>query len=351
MPKLRIGLVGANSGQSWAKFSHIPAIKSLPDLVLKAVSTRHEDSARDAAFEFGAPLWFSNFEKLVTDAEVDIVTVSVKVPDHKAIVLAALEAGKHVYCEWPLGKNLAETEQLSDAASKSKVHVAIGLQGSVHPASIKAAEIVHAGLLGRIKSVRMISTSMGFGSQAPSAYEYFDDPRSGANTTTIMGGHALDLLITLFGPIDQVESLSNIQFPIVKIVDQEREFERTVPDQVHMLLRHTNNVHSVVEIRGGETESFPFSLEIDGTMGTLSLTGGSIFGFQGGDLELKRDGQRIEIKESKNEGAAINVAELYSKFASDIEQNVYTVKDFKYAVELAKLLEIVSKSVEINDKH
>jgi predicted dehydrogenase len=63
---------------------------------------------------------------LVGSDEVDIVSICVKVPEHRKILRAALDAGKHVYCEWPLERNLHEAEELAAAAARAKVHVAIG---------------------------------------------------------------------------------------------------------------------------------------------------------------------------------------------------------------------------------
>ena len=67
------------------------------------------------------PLAFCDAEKLAQHPDVDLVTVSVKVPDHYLPVMAAIEAGKHVYCEWPLGRNTDEAVRMRDAANRKGV--------------------------------------------------------------------------------------------------------------------------------------------------------------------------------------------------------------------------------------
>jgi predicted dehydrogenase len=103
---LRVGIVGINPKKGWGRYSHVPAIQSLPDLKLAAVATRNETSARAAAEAFAAEHWFADPLAMVRSDAVDLVCVSVNVPAHRAIVLAALATGKHVYSEWPTGAQL-----------------------------------------------------------------------------------------------------------------------------------------------------------------------------------------------------------------------------------------------------
>lgn len=126
--KFRVGIIGADTQASWAGASHVPALQAQPELVLAAVATRHEQSARAAAEAFGAERWYADPYALIKDETIDLVTIAVKVPAHRDLVLAALKAGKAVYCEAPLGATLVETEEMATAAGS--LHTAIGLQGA-----------------------------------------------------------------------------------------------------------------------------------------------------------------------------------------------------------------------------
>ena len=97
--KIRVGIVGASPNRGFASIAHIPALQALPDFEISAVCTSRQDSADAAAKHYGVPLAFCDAEKLAQDPNVDLVTVSVKVPDHYLPVMAAIEAGKHVNCE------------------------------------------------------------------------------------------------------------------------------------------------------------------------------------------------------------------------------------------------------------
>src|SRR5258708_40326037 len=99
-----VGVVGAAAKSGWAKMSHVPAINDLPGLRLAAVATRNEQSAWEAAKAFGADRWYRDPFAMICDDQIDIVTVSVDVPAHRELVLAALEAGEAVYSAAALGR-------------------------------------------------------------------------------------------------------------------------------------------------------------------------------------------------------------------------------------------------------
>src|SRR5919107_4909672 len=91
--KIRVGIVGASASRGFASIAHIPALRALPQFEIAAVCTTRQETAEAAARIYGAPLAFSDPETLARHPEVDLVTVSVKVPDHYQPVMAAIEAG------------------------------------------------------------------------------------------------------------------------------------------------------------------------------------------------------------------------------------------------------------------
>ena len=113
---LRVGVIGANPNRSWAKDSHIPALRSLENVQLAAVATTSRASADAAAAAFGVRAAYDDPLALITASDIDIVSVCVRVPYHRDLVLAALAADKHVYCEWPLGRDRGEAAEMAAAA-------------------------------------------------------------------------------------------------------------------------------------------------------------------------------------------------------------------------------------------
>lgn len=341
MDRINIGVVGANAERSWAKDSHIPAIQQLPGLNLSAVATRSQESARAAAEAFGATHWFADAQGLCRSDAVDLVAVCVKVPEHEAVVRAALDAGKHVYCEWPLGRSVEEAERLADMARRAGVHHAIGLQGRAAPATRRAREVIASGRIGHLRSARIVSTTAGYAAALPSAYAYLNDPANGANLTTILGGHTLDLAEQLLGKVVTLDALSTIQHPTVRLTDTDTTTTRTTPDQLFILSRHEGGCVASIEIGGDRPGDTPFTFEIIGSNGTLRLSGGHPHGFQAGELRLDVDGQAEHfappLAKGGLHGGAANIAQVYAALASDIRNGTWTVGDFATAARLTRL--------------
>jgi predicted dehydrogenase len=343
----RVGIVGGNAKRSWANVSHVPAITGLSGVKLAAVATRNEQSAREAAEAFGADRWFSDPFAMIRDDRIDVITISVKVPAHRELVLAALEAGKAVYCEAPLGRTVAEAEEMASAVGS--LHTAIGLQGRLNPAVRRAAQLLSSGKIGRPLNARIVSTTGGFGPEMPSMYDIFNKRSSGANLLTITAGHTLDVVEAVLGEIVEVDARTEILWPTVKLTDVGEESLRETPDHVGVLGKTRSGAVFTADISGGVApEDAPFSFEIRGSKGWLILTGGHPYGFQCGELKLTSNVAFATLDEAAVSdgfmGAAINVGEVYAHLVRDLQAGTYSTPGFEHALHNARLIEAVTRA-------
>jgi predicted dehydrogenase len=195
---IRLGLIGASVSGTWSARSHLPAVQASPDIKLTAVCTTKADSAEAARQVYGARLAFDDYRKMVSSPEIDAVAVVVRVPSHYAPTKAALEAGKHVYCEWPLGRTTSEAEELSALAKSNRLVTAVGLQARVNPALMHMKEQVEAGFVGEVLSVHVSLLRDGVLSRA-SHRTWQREVQLGANTLTIAAGHTVDAMRFITG--------------------------------------------------------------------------------------------------------------------------------------------------------
>src|SRR5205807_4252184 len=115
------------------------------DFEITALSTTRRGTAEAAGKLFGVPVVFDNQQELVNSPAVDVVAVTVKVPYHLELATAALNAGKAVYCEWPLGNGLKEAENLAALAKKKRALAVAGLQARSAPSVAYVRDLIEQG--------------------------------------------------------------------------------------------------------------------------------------------------------------------------------------------------------------
>jgi len=230
---VRVGIVGANATRGWARDAHLAALRALPEFTIASVSARTQDIADGAATHFGALRAYGDSLEMVRDPAVDVVAVTVKVPEHRAVVLAALAAGKHVYCEWPLGRDLAEAREMA-AAVPAGIHAMIGLQGLFAPAIVAAAALLRDGAIGAPRLLRVFGSAAAWGAETPEFGEYLQDKRTGATLETIGGGHTLAAAEALVGRYVEMDARNSTFTRQVRVTGTDRHVTRTCAD--HMLV-------------------------------------------------------------------------------------------------------------------
>ena len=153
--KIRVGIIGANARYGWSMRAHLPALLVLPGFELTAVCTSRPETAAESAKAYGAKMAFHDFREMVKHPDIDLISVSVRVPLHHDMVMAALEAGKHVFCEWPLGANLTEAEEMAALARSKGVRHMVGLQARGAPPLLHLRDLLAEGYVGEVLACNM----------------------------------------------------------------------------------------------------------------------------------------------------------------------------------------------------
>src|SRR6059058_1216850 len=211
---LGVGIVGVSPVRGWAANAHIPALRALPNYKIRALSGHSAESARAAGEVFGVRAVFSDHKQLVTQPNIDVVAVTVKVPHHRELVSAALAAGKDVYCEWPLGRDLDEARAMAALAAEQGVRTLVGLQARQAPAIKFVQELLSDGYVGEVLSTTMVGLSTP-GDVVVQPNAYMLDKANGANALTIAVGHSLDILNYVLGEFAEMSAVSALRRPVI----------------------------------------------------------------------------------------------------------------------------------------
>lgn len=352
---LGVGVIGASVAGSWGGQAHIPSIAASPDLTLAAIGTSRMETAQESARHFGAPLAFDDPFALASDSSVDIVAVCVRVPEHARLVTAALDAGKHVYCEWPLGRNTAEAEELVAKADAAGVVNLAGMQARSVPQILQLKQMIEAGEIGRVLSASLTLAGQ-WSAIFPASMEYLQKLESGGNYFTIAGGHALDAFRFVLGPIRDLVATTAIQVPEVQLFDAGRTSTRTAPDHFAFSGLLASGAFAAFEVRGGSAGGSGLRFEVNGDKGSLLVAaGGANPMIQMSELTLSRVAQdgAVSVVELASDllwadpsvgPHAVGVAQSYARLVEAIRGGQPVPADFAAALDNHRLLDAIRQS-------
>lgn len=352
-PPYRVGLIGLRSGHGWGPV-HLAAIAAQPEAFrLAGIANSSPESGRRAAAEFGLPHAFDDAAALIASPEVDVVTVCVKVAQHHALVEAALAAGKHVYCEWPLGVGLDQARRLAAKAREAGVHAVIGNQGRMAAWARRLGGLIAEGYVGRVLSTSVISSTRGWGATSDADGAYILDPANGATVTTIPFGHFAATLEDVLGPVESVTAEAVIVRDRVRMADSGEERANRSPDQLIVAGTLAGGAAMAVHFRGGTQRGTGFRWEINGSDGDLIVTaptgypnvaGPTLAGGRGQDdgvSPLPVPGSRFDDLPFVG---ATNIALMYEAMAADIRDGTRRAPSFDDALRTHHLIAAVETS-------
>src|SRR5881392_3772214 len=269
--RLGVGIIGVSPVRGWAATAHIPALRALPNYEIRALSAHSEESARAAGEVFGVSGVFTDHEQLVTQPDIDVVAVTVKVPHHRELVSAAIAAGKAVYCEWPLGRDLDDARAMAALAARRGVRTVVGLQARQAPAIEFVQQLLRDGYVGEVLSTTMVGVSIaGDALVQPNAYML--DKTNGANLLTVPFGHSLDVLSYVLGEFAELSAVSDVRRPLITIQETGERIVKTAADQIAVIGTLDSGATASIHIREAVAGGTGFLWEINGTDGTLRIT-------------------------------------------------------------------------------
>lgn len=356
-PSIGVGIVGASMERGWAKTAHIPALHSLDEYEIRGVSARRQETADQSARELGVDLAFVDHRALIERPEIDLVVVTVKVPDHFTIVKDAVAAGKMIYCEWPLGRSLEESTQLASLADAQRVNTVIGLQGGVSPAVRFARELVEEGAIGRPLSTNLRVHLPGQQWTGPLTYwqDYTTDRRNGANFLTIGVGHTLEPFARILGEFVSLSAIS-VRRRSNRITVADVPTVTDAPDEVIVAGTLASGVVASLHYSAGANPiGDNIVWEIVGDEGEIALSvKDGYFHLEDVTVTLghpDRAPRVLPIPERLTAGAPVlagppaNVARLYRQFARHLDGGP-VVADFGTAVQRHEVLAAIENAAE-----
>ncbi|WP_182084418.1 Gfo/Idh/MocA family oxidoreductase [Aureimonas sp. ME7] len=288
-PFLNIGLIGSGfMGQAHADAFHRTAML-YPDLPARPRLHRIADATDELAAVAAERLGFANhtgdWRTLVADPEVDVVDITSPNLLHREMALAAIDAGKHVFCEKPLAVTLAEAEEMAAAAKAAGVKTMVAFNNVKTPAAMLAKAMIERGEIGTPIRFR------GWFDQG-----FFNDPdlpfswrctrrEAGSGALGDLGSHVVSVAQYLMGDVESTIAQAQTFFPTRPVASGGMGYgakagaeaeRRTVEneDQIQALIRFASGAGGTIEAsRVSAGKVFGIYWEVSGTEGTILMDG------------------------------------------------------------------------------
>jgi predicted dehydrogenase len=350
-----VGIIGLSAARGWAATAHLPALRSLPEYEVRAVSASTPAAAKAAAAAHGVPAACADHEELVHRDDVGLVVVTVKVPEHYRLVSAAVDAGKDVLCEWPLGNGVAEAAVLSERADARGVRGFVGLQGRSAPAVRYILDLVGRGMLGTVLSASVLGTGDRWGPAVSPSASYLLDKKNGATMLTIPFGHTLDAVCYALGEFASLNATMANRRTRARRTDTGEMLPMTAEDQIVVSGMLAGDAVVSMHYRGGRSGGTNFLWEINGTEGDLVVrgdTGHLQYGQveiaaasePGGALAPMRIPDRFYRTPGDRKSLSYAVAEAYAQIAGDLRRGMSDAPDFADALRRHRTLATIERA-------
>lgn len=266
---IRTGLVGVG----WGALVHLPAFQAVPGYDVVALCARTRERLDPVAQQFGIEDVSTDWTSFVQRDDLDLIVVATPAATHREMVLAALDAGKHVLCEKPLAANAADAQAMVEAAEKSGKLTATCFELTWTPDRLPVTNLVADGYVGQPYFVRLTQSAAYWHPSHRAQSPWMYDLSAGGGYLNGMVVHDIDWVCRMFG--EPVSVCADVRNSISEVVLRDGTTAKVTADDTSVvLLRMASGalVELSSSVVGAHTSGWRF--EAFGAEGTIVCTGG-----------------------------------------------------------------------------
>ena len=279
---IRVGVIGTGFGASL----HLSALRENSDFDTVAICSRRPERARAAALDHGIPAHLADYRELARSDAIDAVVVASPPHLHHAMVIAALESGKHVVCEKPMARNLAEARDMQRIADRVGTVAMVNHQLRFLPIRMRIHELINEGYIGEphAASVMVHRSSLNDPHKRPWGWLMEQEKAGGMLGAT--GAHYLDALRWWFGEVKAVAGAVSTMVRQRRLPDSSAMAKVDADDNFSVILRFANGALGTIHVSATAGHEGDEEVTLSGSEGTLQVRQGRLWAARAGDFSL-----------------------------------------------------------------
>lgn len=258
--KFRVGIIGTGFGTA----VQVPGFQAHPAYEVAAIASMRPGRGQQAAAEHGIPRGYDDWQTMLDQEELDLVSVVTAPDQHHPQTLAALARGRHVLCEKPTAMDMAQARAMLAAAEARGVVHAIDHEFRYQAWRLKVKELLDSGLVGRVVHVNFQHALAPLSKFAARPHGWLFAAEHGGGFLGALGSHMIDSVRWWLGEFDRVAGYLDT------VVPERSGRPVTADDSFAFLFTLKSGAKGLVQLVLGEHDPGR-RLEILGTAGTIQV--------------------------------------------------------------------------------
>jgi predicted dehydrogenase len=278
---IRVAVIGTGFGEA----VHLPALLQVPAFKIVAVCSRRAERAHGVAQAFGASIATTDYRELLERSDVDAVIIATPPHLHHAMTMTALGASKHVLCEKPMAKSVAEARDMVKMAERANVVAMVNHEFRFLPARAFAKELIESGYIGEPYSASMSFYRSSLNNPRGVAFTWLMEQDKAGGMLGAIGSHHIDTLRWWLGDIRAASGALATMVKKRRAGDSTQMLTVDADDNFAIVLQFVNGSIGTIHYSATAVHEPSDLIVVSGSEGTLVLTSdGRLQGGRRGEL-------------------------------------------------------------------
>lgn len=280
---LRIGVIGVGMGAA----VHVPAVMHMAETELIAICARRTGRAIAIAAQYEVPLVTTDFRQVVNESSIEAVIIATPPHLHHQMVIAALEAGKHVLCETPMAKSLAESRDMARMVANAKVVAMVNHQLRFDPVRARIKSLLDSGYIGTPQAVNLTVFRSTLSDPYSRPFSWHSQLEQGGGMLGSIGSHEIDSLRWWLGDVESVAGIASTMVDRRITADGGGMARVDADDNFAFVLRFASGALGTVHVTATSGVESGEEILLSGSEGMLiAQSGGTLLGARRGESRL-----------------------------------------------------------------
>jgi predicted dehydrogenase len=264
---VRVGVIGAGFGS----VVHVPALQRVPGTEVAAIVARRAERAHVAAAQYGVPQALTDYRELLRDPAIDAVVIATPPFLHHTMVISAVEAGKHVLCEKPMARNLAEARDMEKIAASAGVAAMVNHEFRFSPIRVHIKKLIDEGFIGEPQSASFTVFRSSLNDPGGVPFNWLMEQEKAGGMLGAVGSHHVDALRWWFGEVKSVAGAVGTMVKRRRLPESMQLAPVDADDNFSVLLKFANGALGSIHYTATAAVELSDQIILSGSEGMLMI--------------------------------------------------------------------------------